>query len=129
MGCLLSSRCSAFISLCVVGVPFLGGTVRTPLTEGIWHLIVWYLLSLASVHLSALIVEKLAPSFQSRGDILLGCETRRLCHNPCLVGWVSLGRSVAVDPVLIAGLYAIYLFYVGVGVLMQTPAEKPFFPI
>ena len=25
---------------------------------------------------------------------------------------------------LIAGLYAIYLFYVGVGVLMQTPAEK-----
>jgi hypothetical protein len=32
-----------FIGLCVVGVqvPFLGITVRTPMTEGIMHLIVW----------------------------------------------------------------------------------------
>jgi len=115
-----------FIGLCVVGVrvPFLGVTVRTPMTEGILHLIVWYLFSLASVHLSALIVEKLAPSFQSRGDTLQAVKLVGFAATPVwLAGVFSVVPSLSMLS-LIAGLYAIYLFYVGVGVLMQTPAEK-----
>ena len=115
-----------FIGLCIVGVrvPLLGTTVRTPMTEGILHLIVWYLFSLASVYLSALIVEKLAPSFQSRGDTLQAVKLVGFAATPVwLAGVFSVVPSLSMLS-LIAGLYAIYLFYTGVGVLMQTPAEK-----
>src|SRR5262245_23014710 len=115
-----------FIGLCVVGVrvPFLGTTVRTPVTEGILYLIVWYICSLASVYLSALIVEKLAPSFQSRGDTLQAVKLVGFAATPMwLAGVFSIVPSLSMLS-LIAGLYAIYLFYVGVGVVMQTPTEK-----
>jgi len=115
-----------FIGMCVVGVrmPFLGITVRTPVTEGILYLIVWYICSLASVYLSALIVEKLAPSFQSRGDTLQAVKLVGFAATPMwLAGVFSIVPSLSMLS-LIAGLYAIYLFYVGVGVVMQTPTEK-----
>lgn len=115
-----------FMGMCVVGVrvPFLGITVRTPVTEGIMQLIVWYICSLASVYLSALIVEKLAPSFHSRGDTLQAVKLVGFAATPVwLAGVFSLVPSLSMLS-LIAGLYAIYLFYVGIGVVMETPAEK-----
>lgn len=115
-----------FMGMCIVGVrvPFLGITVRTPVTEGIVHLLVWYICSLASVYLSALIVEKLAPSFHSRGDTLQAVKLVGFAATPMwLAGVFSIVPSLSMLS-LIAGLYAIYLFYVGVGVVMQTPAEK-----
>jgi Yip1-like protein len=115
-----------FLGLCVVGVrvPFLGLTVRTPIAEGMIHLIVWYICSLASVYLSAVIIEKLAPSFQSRGDTLQAVKLVGFAATPVwLAGVFSLVPSLSLLS-LIAGLYAIYLFYVGVRVVMQTPAEK-----
>lgn len=115
-----------FLGLCVVGVrvPFLGLTVRTPVAEGMIHFIVWYICSLASVYLSAVIIEKLAPSFQSRGDTLQAVKLVGFAATPVwLAGVFSLVPSLSMLS-LIAGLYAIYLFYVGVRVVMQTPTEK-----
>jgi len=122
---LIPALCT-FIGMCVVGVrvPLLGATVRTPMTEGITYLIVWYICSLASVYLSALIVEKLAPSFQSHGDTLQAVKLVGFAATPMwLAGVCSIVPSLSMLS-LIAGLYAIYLFYVGVSVVMQTPAEK-----
>jgi hypothetical protein len=122
---LIPALCT-FIGMCIVGirVPFLDLTVRTPVTEGVTYLIVWYICSLASVYLSALIVEKLAPSFHSQGDTLQAVKLVGFAATPVwLAGVFSLVPSLSLLS-LIAGLYAIYLFYVGVGVLMQTPAEK-----
>jgi hypothetical protein len=76
------------------------------------------------VHLLALVVEKLAPNFQSHGDTLQAVKLVGFAATPVwLAGVFSIVPSLSMLS-LIAGLYAIYLFYVGVSVLMQTPAEK-----
>src|SRR5882757_6364016 len=59
----------SFIGLSIVGVsvPF-AGTIRTGMMSGLSSAVVRFVLGLVGVYVSAIIIEKLAPTFQSRGD-------------------------------------------------------------
>lgn len=117
---------ASFIGGIVIGtqVPFVG-TVRTPIGSALTVLILSYVLSLAMVYVAALIIDKLAPSFDSKPNMI---QALKLVAYASTASWVAgvlniiplLGALVS----LVGGLYAIYLFYLGLPVMMKTPEAK-----
>jgi uncharacterized membrane protein len=110
-------------SLIGVSVPFVG-RIRWGIGAGLTYLVLQYVLTLVSVYLSAFVIEKLAPSFGSKGDTVQALKLVAYAYTPAWVAGVlgiipMLGILVA-----LASLYGIYLFYVGLPHMMQTPADK-----
>jgi hypothetical protein len=70
------------------------------------------------------VIEKLAPTFQSRGDTAQALKLVVYSMTPVwIAGVLNLVPLLAVLGI-IAALYAIYLFYLGLPVIMATPADK-----
>jgi uncharacterized membrane protein required for colicin V production len=83
-----------------------------------------YVSALASVYIAALIIEKLAPNFDSRGDTAEALKLVAYASTPVwIAGVLHLVPLLGILGVL-AALYAIYLFYLGVGPVMKTPQDK-----
>jgi hypothetical protein len=114
-----------FIGLSIVGmsVPF-AGYVRAPFVRGLAGAIVSWVLTLVGVYVAATVVEKLAPKFQSSGGTINALKLIVYAATPVWVAGVfNLIPSFGVLTIL-AGLYAIYVFYLGLPVLMSTPADQ-----
>lgn len=116
---------ASFIGMSFIGVNagFLG-TYRTPIVRGVVGMIVTYVLTLAMVYVAALVISKLAPTFQSKSDDL---QALKLVAYAQTAAWIA--GVLSVIPVLgmlaiIGGLYSIYLFYLGLPVMMKTPQDK-----
>lgn len=114
-----------FLGMTVIGVtvPFMG-TFRTPISSGVSGLVVGYVLSLLGTYLAAFIVDKLAPSFQSSGGIV---QALKMVAFASTASWVAgVLRIVPALSVLtlLAALYGVYLFYLGLPFVMKTPADK-----
>ena len=114
-----------FVGLTLIGVPtFLAGYLRIGFVAGLVHLIVSYVFSLISIFVAAFIVEKLAPTFQSKGDLVQSLKMVAYASTPVwLAGILSLYPPLSAL-MLIAGIYAIYLYYLGLPGVMQTPPDK-----
>jgi Yip1 domain len=115
----------SFIGMTVFGItlPFVG-TIRTPVVSGFAQMIVSYCLGLVSVYISALIIDKLAPTFNSTPNMI---QALKLVAYSSTAVWIA--GVLQIIPalglvVVLAALYSIYLFYLGLPVLMKTPAEK-----
>jgi uncharacterized membrane protein (DUF485 family) len=114
-----------FVGLSLVGitVPILG-TIRIGVVRGLANAVVSYVLALVGVYVAAVVIEKLAPSFESRPDRLQALKLVAYASTPVwLAGILAIIPALAVLIILI-GLYSIYLFYLGVPVLMKTPMAK-----
>jgi len=115
----------SFIGMTVIGIPVpFFGTVRVGMVSGLTGLIVRYVLSLVAAYIAALIVEKLAPTFQSRGDIVQALKLVAYASTPAWVAGVLGLFPPLVALSILAGLYGVYLFYLGLPLLMQTPPDK-----
>jgi hypothetical protein len=100
------------------------GTFRVPVMNGLANAIVGYVLTLVGVFVAAFVIDKLAPSFESRSDQLQALKLVAYASTPAwLAGVLTILPPLAVLGLLL-GLYAIYLFYLGLPVLMQTPAAR-----
>lgn len=107
------------------GVSFGGVTVAIApsMTFLIANAVSQYVLALVGAFVCALIVDALAPSFGGQKDRVKAMK---------LVAYGStaayLAGIFAIMPMLailsIVGLYSLYLFYVGLPVLMKSPADK-----
>ncbi len=115
---------AAFIGFSVVGTSVFGVTYRVPLLAGLSQMLVSYLLSLLSVYLLSLIIHFLAPKFGGTPNALKALKLAVYGATASLLGGLfALLPSLAVLGV-IAGLYSIYLVYLGLPVLMGSPPEK-----
>jgi len=104
-----------FLGLTVIGVPF-----SAALVAGIMS----YVSTLASVYIAALIIEKLAPNFDSSGDTAQALKLVAYASTPVwIAGVLHLVPLLGILTIL-ALLYAIYLFYLGVAPVMKTPHDK-----
>ncbi len=84
-----------------------------------------YVITLVSAFLAAVIIEKLAPSFGSSGDTTQALKLVAYASTPSwLAGIFRIVWFISPLAALIGGLYAIYLFYLGLPVLMNTPKDK-----
>jgi hypothetical protein len=87
-------------------------------------MVLTYAASLATVYISALIIDKLAPSFDSTPNFI---QALKLVAYSLTAGWVA--GVLNIIPMLgiltvLAALYGIYLFYLGLPVMMKTPEAK-----
>ena len=101
------------------------GMFRVALTYALIAMIVSYVLSLGGVYLAAVIIEKLAPNFQSQGDTLQALKLVAYANTAIWVAGVfGLLPFLGVLGVIAGGIYSIYLFYLGLPVMMKTPQDK-----
>ncbi len=116
---------AAFIGTTMIGVtvPFVG-TIRTPIVTGFAQMIVSYVLGLVGVYIAALIIDKLAPTFDSTPSTIQALKLVAYSSTPVWVAGVLYIIPALSMIVLLAALYSIYLFYLGVPVLMKTPEAK-----
>ena len=102
----------------IVGLPY-HPSILDVLVQGI----VQYLLSLAMIFVIALVIDSLAPMFGGRKDRLQAFKLAAFSSTALyLAGIFYLIPQLA--PLAIIGLYSLYLFYLGVPVLMKPPQEK-----
>lgn len=115
---------AGFIGLSVVGASAFGVSFRVPIGAGLVNMVVSYALTLAMIYVMALIANALAPRFQGERNLLNAFKLIAFGATAGMLGGVfSLLPSLAILG-LIAGLYSIYLIYIGIPVLMKTPPEK-----
>jgi hypothetical protein len=111
----------SFIGSTMIGYPIIG---RTPMTAAFVTMILSYAASLAGVYISALIIDKLAPSFQSTPSFIRALKLVAYASTATYVAGVLNLVPVFGPLALLAMVYAIYLFYLGVPVMMKTPPDK-----
>lgn len=114
-----------FIGITMIGVslPFVG-TYRESIPTAFVSMILSFVLTLVGVYVSALVISKLAPTFESRPDDLQALKLVAYASTPSWIAGI-LGVIPVLSPLaIIGGLYAIYLFYVGLPVMMKTPEAK-----
>lgn len=84
-----------------------------------------YVLSLVCVYVMGLIIDGLAPSFGSTKDQLKAMKVA--AYYPT-AGWVAglllLIPGIGALAALVGGIYSLYLLYLGLPMLMRTPADK-----
>jgi hypothetical protein len=115
---------ASFIGLSVVGYGGFGMSFRVPLLTGLLHMVVGYVLGLAMVFVLALVVDALAPTFGGRKDPVSALKVVAYSMTAAWVGGIfALLPSIGVLG-LLASLYAIYLLFTGLPVLMKAPQAK-----
>ena len=114
------------LSLIGVSVPF-AGAIRTPMESGLEYAVAAFGFGLVGLFLVGLIVNALAPTFSGERDLRQALKVAAYSLTPA---WLS--AVLALSPVLptllqfIAGLYGIYVLYLGLPVVMRSPREKAF---
>lgn len=107
-----------------VGLPF-AGTLRMPVMAGLRSAVFSFVMALIGVYVLALIVNALAPTFSGTRDQRQALKVTAYAMTPVWVGAVFgllpyLGALLG----LVAGIYGIYLLYLGLPGLMRAPREK-----
>jgi hypothetical protein len=116
----------AFLAAAMWGqrIPFTAISVRPAISGLFMMMIVGYLMGLILVAASALIVQKLAPTFKSQGTFVDALKMITFSYAPYwLVSVITLVPLIGMLSVLIA-LYGLYLFYVGLPHVMKTPDDQ-----
>ena len=114
-----------FLGYSVFGaaIPFAGALGFSP-AYWLSQAIVSYVLGLVGVYIGALVVQKLAPTFQSEANFLQALKLIAYGMTPMwIAGVFNLIPPLAILTIL-ASLYGIYLFYLGVTPMMKTPSDK-----
>ena len=115
----------SFIGMVLIGqsLPFVG-RVRLGMADGLRMAIFQYCGALIGVYVSAFVIAKLAPTFNSKPSVN---EALKLVAYSMTPAWIAGVFNII--PVLgilgiLASLYGLYLLYLGMPVLMETPADK-----
>jgi hypothetical protein len=116
---------ASFIGFSIIGTPLpLVGYVRQGIIGGIAGMVVSWVFALVGVYLTALIINKLAPTFESTPHDL---QALKLVAYASTASWVA-GVFYVIPALgiltILGGLYSIYLFYTGLPVMMKTPEPK-----
>ncbi len=109
----------------VIGTPLpFVGWYRVGLGYALTNAIVTYVLTLVGVFVSAFVVAKLAPSFQSEPDVAQALKVIAYSWTPAWVAGVLLLIPALGLITALASLYGIYLMYLGLGPVLKTPPDK-----
>jgi Yip1 domain. len=110
---------ASIIGMSFVGIHGFRFSLASSLTSGV----VSYILTLVGVYVLALVIDALAPTFSGQKNITQAFKVAAYSYTP---GWV-LGVLLiipAFSPLMILGLYGLYLLFLGLPVLMKSPQEK-----
>jgi hypothetical protein len=116
---------AGFIGSSIIGMsmPFVGA-YRVGIISGLVSAFLTFVLTLVMVYVAAMIIDKLAPTFDSTPNQI---QALKLVAYSYTAAWVASVFNVIPLLFLISflgSLYSIYLFYVGLPVMMKTPESK-----
>jgi hypothetical protein len=111
-------------SIIGVHMPF-GDTVRLPLMTGLMSAVLAFIMGLIGIYVVGVIINVLAPTFGGVKGQRQALKTAAYAFTP---GWLSaifyLLPSMGTTLQFLAGLYGIYLLYLGLPVLMRSKPDK-----
>lgn len=115
---------SAFIKYGIIGYSFMGYTSRS-IGAGIQYGLIQLLSAVIGVYLLAWVIDYLAPSFESEKNFGRSLQLAVYASTPQWVAGILLLLSTTLSLlILVIGLYAIYLFVVGLPILKNTSKDK-----
>jgi hypothetical protein len=117
-----------FLRMSVLGFSSaFGNSFRMPISSGLTYTVMILASTLFAVFVVGLIINALAPSFSGTKDRRQALKVAAYSLTPALLSSVlALSPILATLLQLLAGLYGIYVLYLGLPVLMQSPKEKAF---
>lgn len=110
-----------FIGLALVGHSVFG---RRSFIGTLFYAALFYILSLVSVFVYSKVIDALAPSFNATKNDLNAFKLTVYSWTPAFVAgifYIVPGLQVLA---MLGGLYGIYILYLGLPVLMESPEEK-----
>ena len=102
-----------FIGFSLVGTSFMGISFRVPLVTGLVQAIVQYVLTLVGIYVVAFIIDALAPSFESKKDMVAAMKVAVFSFTPTWIAGILGIIPMLSVLVILASLYSLYLFFVG----------------
>ena len=112
---------SVLVGLALVGGRFLGVSgIMTALTAAIAS----YAIGLASPVMAAVVIQKLAPSFKAHADTTQALKLVAYASTPVWLASVCYVFVVLSPLVVIGVLWGIYLFYLGMLVVLKAPRDQ-----
>jgi hypothetical protein len=115
-----------FLKFSLIGasVPF-AGTFRIGIGAGLSQMVLTYALSLATFYVVALIIDALAPSFGATRDRVQALKTITYAYTAsCVAGVAVILPFIALLIAIAAGIYGIYLLYLGLPHTMKAPPDR-----
>lgn len=109
------------LGLMLIGAPLIG---RYGILAAISAGVSTYVSNIVAPIIAAVVVEKLAPNFSSTGTTAQALKLVAYSYTPVWVAGVIYVIFFLSPLVIIAGIYSIYLFYLGLPILLKTPLEK-----
>jgi hypothetical protein len=116
----------AFIHVSLIGVhlPF-GGTIRQPFSLGLTSLVMTLVGAFIGLLIVGFIINVLAPAFDGVRDMRQAVKTAAYAFTPAWVGAVfGLLPAFSTLLQLVADVYAIYVLYLGLPIMMRGKQEK-----
>lgn len=111
------------IGMLVFGISVLGVTYRPPIMTTLAGALGQYVLSLIAVGVIAVMIDVLAPKFGGRRNLT---QAFKVAAYGSTAAWLAGATALlpAISFLAILGAYSLYLLYLGLPVLMETPKEK-----
>ena len=114
---------AAFIGYGLIGHTVFGVHVGS-VSWGVRQAIVQYLTMLGGIYLTAFVIDALAANYGARKDFNRAFSLVACSYTPMFVGGVFYLLPSLAWLGLFAGLYGLYLLYIGLQPMMKAPAEK-----
>lgn len=116
---------ASFVGMTLIGMslPFVGH-IRTPITTGLTTLVLGFVLSLLSTFVVSLIINALAPSFGGEKNSTQALKVTAYAFTPMWIAGVLNAIPMLGMLTILAGIYSIYVLYLGLPVLMKASQDK-----
>ena len=109
----------SFFRMSVVGVNLpSGGTIRTSFVSGLFSSLLTFVMGLVGLYLVGLVINMLAAAFGGRPDRRQALKTAAYSLTPAWLGTALTFLPMGSLLQLIAGLYGIYVLYLGLPAMM-----------
>ena len=104
-----------------IGQSFVGD--YAPIVPSLVRMVVVYLLTFVMVYIIACVINVLAPRFGGRKNFGNALKLSVYSHTPLWLAGIFL-LIPGMNFLLILGVYGLYLFWIGLPLLMQVPDDK-----
>ncbi len=115
---------SGFIGACLIGVVVPGGgTVRVPTFDGLFGAVFGYVMTCATVLVLAVLIDVVAPMLGGRRDFSSAFKLAVYSYTPIWLAGIFL-LAPGLRFLGLSGFYGAYILWIGLPVLMKSPAQR-----
>jgi len=110
-----------FIGISLISAPVVGAF---GMGAGLTGAIVGYVSGVVGVFIAAFVIQQLASTFASSGGLTQALKMVAYSYTPVWIAGVLYLVGILAPLAILAALWAVYLFYVGLPKVMKTPADR-----